>query len=85
MIEINPARIIFSQNNGMVSGHLLHCVYRDSTLLIQLIQGADFPLLTHGNELLENLSRTLRVIHSPVVMLQGNAHRLCNGIQLKTV
>ena len=36
-------------------------------------------------ELLENLSRTLRVIHSPVVMLQGNAHRLCDGIQLKTV
>ena len=36
-------------------------------------------------ELLENLSRTLRIIHSPVVMLQGNAHRLCDGIQLKTV
>ena len=36
MIEINPARIVFSQNNGMVSGHLLHCVYRDSALLIQL-------------------------------------------------
>ena len=85
MIKVHSARVIFCQDNGMVGGHFLHCVYRDRSLLVKLIQGMNIPLLTHGDKLLENLGRTFRVVHSPVVVLQGYPHCFCNRIQFKTV
>ena len=85
LVQIDTAGLISHENNGMVSGQLLNGVRGNLSLLIQLVYIRNISFPAHFHKFLENTCRTLCVINRTMVMIQGNANCLGNGIQLKTV
>ena len=71
-VQVGPPDIVFCQNNDMVGRELFDPLVVHCAQLVQPVHMVHAPLPQHLQEHLENLRRTARVVHGPVMVLQGN-------------
>ena len=80
-VQIDAAHVVLGQNDGMVSGELLHQLGAGGPQGIELGQCVHILLLQHLDELHEDPCGALRVVHRPVMVVQGNVQGLCHRVQ----
>ena len=84
-VQIHPANIIFRQNDHMISRHLADGTLIGFSHLVDLIKIKSILIFEHLNKFHEDLCGTGRIVHRPVMMIQGNVQCFCHGIQLEFI
>ena len=65
----------------MVGGHFFHSIHTGCPQCIDFRQIIDILLLQHFIKFHKDMCRTLRIIHGPVMILQGYPQSLRHRIQ----
>ena len=84
-IKIDSSGLSRSQNNRMIGGKLPDRILRDTPLFIQRVQILNSPVMKHLDKFHENICRTCRIIHCPVMIVKRHSYCFCHRIQFKTV
>ena len=84
-VQVYPANFVFCKDNHVVSGKLFDSVRIQLSHGIHRIQICHISVFQHFQEFEEDLCRTARIIHRPVMVFQGDVKSLGHRIQLVTV
>ena len=84
-VQIQPPRLVFRQNDGMVGMQLADGIVGKFADPVQIVQRVDVHLFQHFHKFYKNLRRTARIVHGPVMIFQRNIQRLRHRVQLEPV